>query len=430
MSHFTVIHGRVEDVLARGNLGKFDAVFGDPPYGINFMGNAWDHGVPSAEVWAMVREHIYPGSHVVAFGGTRKWHRLACNMEDAGLEMRDSLLAWMYGQGWPKPANVSKYIDKALGADREVTGKRTDGASHRTGANMLKTALSREYDETAPGSPESTTWNGWHGNLSPAWEPALMFREPGGTYAGNALEHGVSGLWIDGNRIGTSKQVPASRSTVNGIVYAKGLGPAPENASSYNPNIGRWPANVVLCCEEIICGDGPHQPGCPVFEIDAQSGSTASSDHVRHGMTMLGVLNDDGYVPPGSNTRGHNDAGGASRFFYQAKVSRSERGDSAHPCMKPIALCRHIAGLLLQPPTRQRRLLVPYSGSGSEMIGALQAGWDEVVGIEADEGWVDLSRARISSELLAWKESRGEVTAETAKTITRPVQIGLFTNER
>lgn len=415
MPQWQVIQGRVEEVLASGDRGKFDAVFCDPPYGLRFMGASWDHGVPSAEVWAMVREHIYPGSHVVAFGGTRTWHRLAVAMEDAGLEMRDSILAWMYGQGWPKPADVSKYIDKAVGAKRAAIAR----AYRANQAGIYDKGLGNTYDITAPGSPEAASWNGWHGNLAPSWEPALLFREPGGTYAGNALEHGVSGLWIDGNRIGATARPQRTRRKDTGLddtrsTYGTGVNGSKANGTT---DTGRWPANAILCCEESICGDGPHQPGCPVYELDAQSGVTKSRDTPRHN-TAAGQS--------ASKSRGHDDAGGASRFFYQAKVSRSERGDSAHPCMKPLALCRHIAGLLLQPPTRPRRLLVPYSGSGSEMIGALQAGWDEVVGIEFEEQWVELSRRRIERELLAWREARGEVSADDAHESTRPVQMGLF----
>jgi site-specific DNA-methyltransferase (adenine-specific) len=187
-------------------------------------------------------------------------------------------------------------------------------------------------------------------------------------------------------------------------------------------NQGRWPSNVILTCDESICGPGnprdiEHQPGCHVFELDQQSGASMSSNHVRH------------------NTAAAQSGSNASRFFYCAKVSKAERGLSAHPCMKPIALCTYLARLLLPPPRadgQPRRILVPYSGSGSEMIGALAAGWDVVVGIEWDASapnpgerpdyWADVAEHRIRE----WQGSlRGEhVKADVVR--GKAQQLGLF----
>lgn len=411
-----VIHGQVEDALADESLGRFDAVLCDPPYGLTsgknstkgFMDLAWDRGVPSAEVWRLVRARIYPGSYVVAFGGTRTWHRLAGAMEDSGLEMRDSILAWLYGGGWPKPADVGKFVDKAIGATRPVVGVRTDGATHQTGANLL--SLAKEYNETTPGSLWGRTWDGWHANLKPAWEPALVFREPGPSLARCALEHGVAGLAVDANRIPASGRPLVTDvdrpKTLGAVEFGSGMSRGPKQVGT--TDLGRWPANVVLCCDEDVCGEDAteHEPGCPVRELDDQAGQLRSGRlEPHHAITKGGDA---------SCFRSHSDrrkvtrtfggdAGGASRFFYRAKVSRRERGSSKHPCMKPIALCRHLAGLLLQPPFRRRRLLVPYSGSGSEMIGGLLAGWDEVVGVEADLVHVEESRERIPAELAYWR---------------------------
>lgn len=375
----------------------FDGSIQDPPYGLEFMGQAWDHGVPSAEVWRGLRKHLRPGASLMAFGGTRKYHRLTSAIEDAGFEIRDSIAAWMYGQGWPKPGNISKYLDKRLyplsarGHREKIGGGR--GAWY--GARRL------ERYQRWPGR-EGARFNGWHANLAPAWEPVILARKPlDGGLANNALEHGLAGLNVDGCRVGDSKDVPGSPSNKRGVCYGQRSG---QNGSGFDPNVGRWPANVILTCEELICGPGDpraieHKPGCHVYELDQQSA------HKMHA--------------PGTSSRGdgkpsyiyghslksrtfavHNDPPGAAKFFYCAKVSARERSVSAHPCMKPLALCTWLARLILPPPRadgRPRTLIVLYSGTGSEIIGALQAGWERVIGIESDDRWIEASRERIAN---------------------------------
>jgi site-specific DNA-methyltransferase (adenine-specific) len=246
-----------------------------------------------------------------------------------------------------------------------------------------------------------------------------VFRKPlDGTLADNALAHGVAGLWVDGARV----PARARERKEHGVRRIDG-----SSASSYDvgagkhagsTDLGRWPKNAILCCEESTCGDaghdGEHAPGCSVREMNEQSGWYKSGKMAPRQVRKVSK-GDGGYNGRRSDTATlsgtHGDAGTAARFFYVAKVSRKERAGIPHPCMKPIALCRQIATLLLPPPRRDgqpRRILVPYSGSGSEMIGALQAGWDQVIGVESDHTWVTASQRRIADELAAWDEA-GEI---------------------
>lgn len=305
---YAVFTGDVDEALA---TLFFDAILCDPPYGLSFMGKAWDHGVPGPETWASLLRVVKPGGHLMAFGGTRTFHRLAVAIEDAGWEIRDTL-CWLYGSGFPKSKNL-------------------DGA-----------------------------FDGYGTALKPAWEPIILAMRPiDGTYAHNALTHGVAGLNIDGGRITADSRplrISHGQDTEGKNTYGSN-GPGGGSHAAGETTLGRWPANVAL--DEEAAG-----------MLDAQSGITKS---------------------------------GASRFFYCAKASRSEReagagaGANHHPTVKPLALARWLATLLL-PPKREtpRRLLVPFSGSGSEMIGCLQAGWDEVVGIEMDPDYVAIARDRLA----------------------------------
>jgi site-specific DNA-methyltransferase (adenine-specific) len=403
-------------------LGPFDALFGDPPYGFKFMGKAWDRGVPSSKVYRTAMRHLRPGANVLQFGGPRTSHRLTCSIEDAGFEIRDRLYCWLYGSGWAKPANVSKYIDKRLGKERAVIGN--------IGGQV-----------TAPGSPQAARFDGYHANLAPACEPAILARKPlDGTLADNALTHGLAGLNVDGCRVEANGR-PA-------IVHAGHTIHTSHAASAKNgsravgtTNQGRWPSNVILTCDEAICGPGDpreieHRPGCHVFELDGQSGVRQSGGHVRANSHGKQGKNAYGTSATSWQSTGFSDNDtGASKFFYCAKVSKSERGLSAHPCMKPIALCTYLARLLLPPPMsdgQPRRILVPYSGSGSEMIGALAAGWDVVVGIEWDASaqnpgkrpdyWVDVAKHRIREweGTLRGEHVKADVVAGKAQ------QLGLF----
>lgn len=301
----------------------------------------------------------------MAFGGSRTFHRLAVALEDAGFVLVDTLM-WLYGSGFPKSHNVSKAIDKTLGNRRKTIGvrkhptlKNTDLLEKSANAAHGGNSWSREWEITTPGCDESQQWNGYGTALKPAYEPILLCRKPGEkTYAANTLKWGCGALDINGGRIEVSNETLSGGAGVTWSRQRNGKG-APEN-NGYTPSpLGRWPANVML--DESAAGI-----------LDAQAG-------VREG--------------------------GVSRFFYVTKVSTKERQagmggtENDHPTMKPIDLARQLATLLL-PPGRTdgtaRRLLVPFSGSGSEMIGALQAGWDEVTGIEQSAEYVGITRKRLA----------------------------------
>lgn len=181
----TVWAGDCLDVLRRLPEASVDAVVTDPPYLLGFMGREWDtkaghehldwHRAWCDEAFRVLK----PGGHLLAFGGTRTWHRLACAVEDAGFEVRDSI-AWLYGQGFPKSLDVSKAIDKAAGAEREIVGLNPRAAQQtpKRDVTSLGAFAGTSPNLTAPATDAARTWEGWGTALKPAHEPIVVARKP------------------------------------------------------------------------------------------------------------------------------------------------------------------------------------------------------------------------------------------------------------
>lgn len=354
-----VLCGDMREVLAELPPESVHAVVTDPPYGLEFMGKDWDQQVPGVDYWRAVLRVCKPGAHLVAFGGTRTAHRLACAIEDAGWELRDCL-SWLYGSGFPKSHNL-------------------DGA-----------------------------WDGWGTALKPAWEPIYLARKPfKASVASNVQEHGCGALNIDGCRIGTTVETwPSSRSYRPGSFQPTHDGTDPTQSAGDAP-AGRWPANLVL--DDVAAR-----------ALDAQTGQSASSNHVQHNSCMRKSVAKGSDTPHTSH--GHVDSGGASRFFYTAKASRSEReaglerfesrnvndgratsmdtayqrGDTqrrnVHPTVKPVALMRWLVRLITPPGGL---VLDPFTGSGSTGVAAVLEG-ARFVGCELSPEFAQLARARIA----------------------------------
>lgn len=387
---YQLVHATLVD-WSRDYAGpKFHAVLCDPPYGLEFMGKEWDapwkgdirqtfngtlpddrqspfarskvrYGGSSAytndvqgfkvafqrtvQTWGeALMPHLLPGAIVLMFGGTRMWHRLAAGMEDAGFEMWDTLM-WLYGQGFPKAQKIDGW---------------------------------EGYKTTA---------------LKPAWEPILCFKKPlNGTYAECAMAYGSGALNVNGTRIPTSTDddgVCRARKTGSTDTVGQ-FGFHHEGATVHNAPgaAGRYPANLILDPEsaEMLNGQSGNRKAGASVKGDEPS---APTDNCYGEYTRVPF-------------NGFGDSGGASRFFYCAKASSKERNagvvdENKHPTVKPIALTKYFATLLLPPAiVASRRLLVPFAGSGSEIIGALQAGWDEVVGIEQEKQYVEIAEQRLA----------------------------------
>lgn len=342
----TLYNGDCLDVM-RDHISdsSIDSIICDPPYGLKFMSKKWDYDLPSVKIWKQCLRVLKPGGTILAFGGSRTFHRLACRIEDAGFEIRDCI-SWIYGSGFPKSHNIAEALGDA---------------------------------------PEAALWRGHGTALKPAWEPILVAQKPpDGTYAANALAHGVAGLHIDGARIG-------SETRTNQYAGNNGKFCGEEKGCGYNGDgattvTGRWPANLIL-----------DESAAQI--LDSQSGVSHSKKR------KTGTVNKGGMPPigtfkirdrSGEEQPSYEDSGGASRFFYIAKPSAKERNAGValnnHPTLKPLALMQHLCKLTATPTGGI--VLDPFMGSGSTGCAAALVG-RPFVGIELDAAYYKIAQARI-----------------------------------
>ena len=438
-----VEHGDCLAVLRAMPDASVDAVVTDPPYELGFMGRAWDRtGIAnSVDLWREALRVLRPGGHLLAFGGTRTAHRMVCAIEDAGFEVRDSIV-WLYGSGFPKSHNVGAAIDREAGAVRETVGTR---ASYRPSANAARdpSGFQDRSDGrvTAPATDAARQWDGWGTALKPAHEPIAVARRPlVGTVAANVLAHGTGAINVDACRVGAGERVQASAGALGGYGGMRDGAYEPGTGREYQA-AGRWPSNVVLShiapdehghggCREAGTRNAKRNvrlvdtnagtpsgysgglderrstgsvdetvpaydcaPGCAVAALDEQSGVLHT-----HGGTVRGDMAAMGYGGGNGSARVvEASTGGASRFFYCAKASRAEReaglpGRSSHPTVKPLTLMRWLVRLVTPPGGI---VLDPFNGSGSTGCACVAEGL-RYVGIEREAEYVEIARARIA----------------------------------
>jgi site-specific DNA-methyltransferase (adenine-specific) len=403
-----------------------DAIVTDPPYGLMFMGKDWDHGVPGVLFWEAALRVAKPGAHLLAFGGTRTFHRLAVAIEDAGWEIRDTIM-WVYGSGFPKSLDVSKAIDRAAGAEREVVGDNPNGRPNMRGKQTAVYSSRTDAPLTAPATPDAIRWQGWGTALKPAWEPIIVARKPvQGTVAANVLAWGtgainVAGCMVDYGNGGKPSDNRWGGFPDGGYTQPKGydnaewlkLHPGGHREFSEHP-AGRWPANVIHDGSDEVVGLMPV--------------TTSNSGNLTHSNrnNPNGIYGVYGAGP----TNGISDTGSAARFFYCAKASKADRDEGCeglaehspgertdrkdgsdglkspragagrpassrnhHPTVKPTDLMRYLVRLVTPPGGV---VLDPFMGSGSTGKAAVLAGF-RFVGIEREPGYVEIARARIAA---------------------------------
>ena len=374
---YTIIHSEVESALASFETHSFDAVLCDPPYHLTsskdskagFMGHHWDGGdiAFKPELWNSVLRVLKPGGYLLAFGGTRTFHREMMAIEDGGFELMDTL-AWFFTRSTPKSHNIGAAIDKKLGGKNIRNGppvvntydghlRNPDNCTsfdaiedaqwgHKKSGHSLPTIVL----ETDIGQ----RWAGHKTALRPTYEPIILAHKPlYKSYADNAIKYGCGALNVDQCRIPLRGEENLKGGKGALLSHVRDNSEASRPFSYTQSPLGRWPTNVLLSEEAAA-------------ELDSK-------------------------------------VAGADRFFYVPKVSSKERNAGCeaiknnHPTLKPLELARYLA-TLIQPPylDRPRRILIPFCGSGSEMIGALQAGWEDVVGIDKTEEYTLVAQERIN----------------------------------
>ena len=417
MSEIKLINQDCIEAMKEMDDNSIDSIVTDPPYELGFMGKSWDSsGIAfNVAVWSEALRVLKPGGHLIAFSGSRTYHRMAVAIEDAGFEIRDQIM-WVYGSGFPKSMNIGKALDKAAGAEREVVGETRKGAqSESTGRYG---AWGDGITPTAPATPAAQQWEGWGTALKPAHEPMVLARKPVvGTVANNVLTYGVGGLNIEESRIAS----PDNDGKVwtrggNGVNARSGSKDAQEieqlngETKIIEPNpAGRWPANFIHDGSDEVVG---------LFPDTGKSGVAVR----RNGNQSKGMF--PVAIAKGSADVGFNDSGSAARFFYCAKASKRDRNEGLdgfedkarptmgngiggqpdqqvannknhHPTVKPTSLMQYLVRLV----TPQGGVVLdPFMGSGSTGKACAYEGFD-FVGIDQSAEYVEIARARIDFAL-------------------------------
>ena len=444
------------------------------------MGKAWDAFVPGPDVWAECLRVLKPGGYALVFAGTRTVDLMGISLRLGGFEIRDSILAWVYGSGFPKSYSLGRAVDDAHGAERAVIREATppppnfkSGVLNNRGPHSFGNGA-----VTIPSTDDGRRFEAYGTALKPAHEPIIVARKPlDGTHAHNALKWGTGGINVDGCRVASNGD--HKRGVVNGaqtgrtVAYAASAhgGMSGDGFVATDHPAGRWPPNVVLS-HAVGCRDECVQ-GCPVGELARQSGTTTSSG----GFPLRSSYDDrHGWTPSiGKSTGGVGDTGTAARFFptfdppfqYVAKASRAEREagcehldahtrsdvtgrdeDSAgqnhpramsrrqgeirntHPTVKPARGLMTWLVRLVTPPNPDAVVLDPFCGSGSTGIACVIERVN-FVGVELDEHHVEIARARIAhaitdAGLTAQDIEDTTTTDKDVVTPTGPAQVCLF----
>jgi DNA modification methylase len=472
-----VLNGNNIELLKNYPNNYFDAIVTDPPYGLGkepiaeevmkdwvekgyhevsgsgFMGKEWDAFIPQPIFWKEVFRVLKHGGHVVSFFGTRTYDWGVMAMRFAGFEVRDCI-QWLYGSGFPKSHNIGKAIDRINGFEREIVGIKQNkinmNATQEGDKSFYESAWqSKEYIDI-PITKGNSEWEGWGSALKPANEPIVLARKPlekGLSIAENVLKWGTGGINIDGCRVGESGA--RNNGNSNGTKDSNSIGYF-KATEKVDYGMGRFPANLILT----------HHPECECKgfkkvkgQIDKPTNRTKFDGTWNEGNT--GLRNNtnasrEGYADEnGEETiedwdchencpiriMDEQSEAGASRFFYCAKASKSERnkglegfeekvtssrnGDensivtrqnpksNFHPTVKPVKLMQYLARLITPP---NGKVLDPFCGSGTTGIACKLEGF-EFVGMEQDLEYTKIAQARIEN----YKEEKDELKVMQTK---------------
>lgn len=429
-------HGDCIEQMRQLKSESVDSIVTDPPYELGFMGKSWDStGIAyNVKMWDEALRVLKPGGHLLAFSGSRTYHRMACAIEDAGFEIRDQIM-WVYGSGFPKSLDVSKAIDKQAGVAREVVGTwKPQGTARLVGVknpdgiftNPDNAELKGELPITTPATDKAKQWAGWGTALKPAHEPIVLARKPLiGTVATNVIIHGTGALNIDGSRVEFQSEADKASATPQGKVTVNVVGNMPDVDDDGRKELdrpdnskGRWPANFI------------HDGSDEVVDLFPQAGGGFSKrNKLNGGATTWGF---DGH----GQTVGYGDLGSAARFFYCAKASKKDRNEGLddfagkevgtkgnglartcatcdastlqgcecpdrtyvnptranhHPTVKPTDLMRYLVRLITPP---NGTVLDPFMGSGSTGKAAVLDNFS-FIGIDQSADYLDIATARI-----------------------------------
>ena len=387
--YYRLYHGSMLDLLEVIESNSIDSIITDPPYELNFMNKGWDNAGISfnKETWEKCLDVLKPGGYLLAFGGSRTFHRIACAIEDAGFEIRDTIM-WLYGSGFPKSMNIGLAIDKKNGVDNR-TGNIVQGAgSNNTNSMNCGNGESQEFKHFYEERKAQNEWNGWGTTLKPSYEPIIVARKPfKGSCMDNVIKYGVGGINIDECRVALKNEKL--------------------------PTAGRFPANTILTYDETdydeVCGGFPY----------TKTGTVKPCKNNTERKEIYGFSKDFKYY-----TSEHiGDEGSAARYFYCAKANKKDRDEgldeldgkipqkkNTHPTVKPTELMQYLVRLV----TPQNGIILdPFNGSGSTGKAVMYENLEKdknykYIGIELNEDYLEISKARIDYVINKINEKESE----------------------
>ena len=446
---YKLYHGNMLDMLEVIKPNSIDSIITDPPYELGFMGKSWDNsGIAyQKESWEKCYEVLKPGGYLLAFGGSRTFHRIACAIEDAGFEIRDTIM-WLYGSGFPKSMNIGLYADKKEG----LQGQRGIGGFNVGGIQEQQNRKSKLYiGSTTDGSKQTAytnyksdlakKWQGWGTCLKPAYEPIIVARKPvENSVVENVMKYGVGGINIDECRIGNELikggTMPKMNGGEQGVCNYNTIG---ADRIDREDTLGRFPANIIHDGSDEVIADMPNTKG---------SGGEPNTEKSKCECRV--------YVS-GENKLWHKsgthfeDEGSASRYFYCAKASMKDRDEgldnfddgnisdgrnaecdrpylrketsrkNIHPTVKPMELMQYIVRLV---SPKGATILDCFNGSGSTGKAVMFENKErnanyKYIGIELTDEYLPISKARIeyviNNDFDFWKDENGRTQHEVVK---------------
>ena len=430
---YTLYLGDMAEVLDSLKPNSIDAIVCDPPYELGFMGKDWDNAGISyrKQTWEKCLRVLKPGGYLLAFGGSRTFHRIACAIEDANFEVRDTIM-WLYSSGFPKSMNISKGIEakeqygKAGTRQKRKIEQSSDGKEYtvkqtNNGAmGEIYEATRKEYE---PKSELAKQWSGWGTCLKPAFEPIIVARKPfNGSLVDNVIKYGVGGMNIDECRVGDEQRTQFSgRSQVKTTVYSE----FPQDNAHYEEVCGRFPANVIHDGSEEVCAG---------FPDSGQGNGKKPYNYAgkEYNNKDTSMFNGDKPQAPSN----YNDSGSAARYFYCAKASKKDRDEglddfegkkagammaniadkmqlgaaslngtpkeiqpkkNMHPTVKPTKLMQYLVRLVTP---KGGTVLDPFMGSGSTGKAVMYENKErnanyKFIGVDVTEEYFPIAQARI-----------------------------------
>ena len=431
---YKLYQGNMLDMLEVIESNTIDAVITDPPYELNFMNKGWDNsGIAfQKETWQKCYEVLKPGGYLLAFGGSRTFHRIACAIEDAGFEIRDTIM-WLYGSGFPKSMSLGKVIEgkKVLGSANVRDIKKLDGEKEIVGGGWNSNEVEQgkrktEYEQVKTTVNYTTElgkkYDGWGTALKPSFEPIIVARKPfKGTLVDNVIEYGVGGINIDECRVGNTsadtydlekRQISKATGSDDDGHFLDQL--HNQDAKHGVTELGRFPANTILTYDDTdfdeVCGGFPNSKGKGHFPKNNKNGNSIFNTN--------NLEQEEKYL---------NDNGSASRYFYCAKASKKDRDEgldtfnqekvndgrntpidnpfqrgetprrNTHCTVKPCSLMQYLVRLV---SPEGATILDPFNGSGSTGKAVMYENKErnknyKYIGIELTKEYLPISKARI-----------------------------------